>query len=698
MLPTGSKREVFFLDQTHSFDSLLETLQKRELFDLVAVLRDQCLKKANTPHKNVAKTKQSAFTLPPEHVTHWVHLGRIDDFNTIFEFLAVANKAHSTTQRALLDGRNLVLRSLLFTNRLYWILPDLASLDIFFEEPKTVTQLLTLHQVHLHWIGGAVAIPSELQAQYIASQIAWSIAGGGYSVSADPQLSQIHINKVETFTSSLNRFKRECESFIYEMDSAHSSDANNNSTQCSKVNNNGSGLDQLLACCRRVREHQKSERDERALPCFTEELALTKQQTAAHSFGRGKTLLLCGAGPSLNEVISALAPGLPPHSCGEPVSFGERVVVAAAGSALPLLDAAGIRPNIFFAVDPFNAQETRMRRVGNLGVPVIYRPRWNTRAKSLFSSPKMLAGGSCGYSLIDKTLGLSDPELVDIAEGSNVCCFALNWAKAMGFSRIVLAGIDLVQTTNVPYPILKNPLQKAKKDNQGLLEQWSATAFFEAERARSALCHDGEYRPTSSQWLAEKSFIESFVQENPGIDVQRISQHGLKLDCELTTIEALLATMDHDGDCAQIDSCNLTWSYVCASKQVVAAKDELMIALIAAFRECMGIDLSCRGLSLESVLEDLAHFERGLLDAQIEGTLLKLQSSQFYMEFLRLWDQALMARYHYLEKENSRAMQQLGEISREPPRPHPGLDFQQVRLHYLLCALRGVVKKMLPFR
>jgi 6-hydroxymethylpterin diphosphokinase MptE-like len=147
----------------------------------------------------------------------------------------------------------------------------------------------------------------------------------------------------------------------------------------------------------------------------------------------GVPAIICGAGPSLDNVLDKLHGGL----------------IIAAGSALTGL--RHIRPHLAVGVDPNPPQLHRMLTHHAFEVPLLFRPRMHYEAVALHHGPLLYLSGENGHPIArhaEERLSLEGPQMV---HGYNVVHLAVEVARHLGCSPIILTGLDLAFTGSAPY-------------------------------------------------------------------------------------------------------------------------------------------------------------------------------------------------------------------------------------------------------
>ncbi len=145
---------------------------------------------------------------------------------------------------------------------------------------------------------------------------------------------------------------------------------------------------------------------------------------------RGKTAIVCGSGPSLNE--EAL------NQIRQVEGFA---LVIAAGSGMLKLERAGVRIDYGVYVDPEPELEP-YRKMASFDFPLFYQNRMCENLFSLHKGKKIWMGASDGWKLDDELMRVAGIEPWQIDSGWNAGTFALSIAAFLGCTKIVFIGLD----------------------------------------------------------------------------------------------------------------------------------------------------------------------------------------------------------------------------------------------------------------
>lgn len=228
------------------------------------------------------------------------------------------------------------------------------------------------------------------------------------------------------------------------------------------------------------------------------------------TFGTFKKVpaVICGAGPSLEKSLPLLA------------SLIDKALVFAGGSAMNVLNAAGLQPHFGAGIDPNAAQVERINANYAYEVPFFYTNRMHHDALSGIHGPRLYVTGCGGYHVSDyfeERLGIATSPL---DEGRNVVNFCLQIASKLGCDPIIFIGMDLGFTD------LKAYAQGVEEENLIDPER------YERENGGSetlVLRQDIYGRPlyTLWKWIAEAEWIGRFAREHPEHVIINATEGGL---------------------------------------------------------------------------------------------------------------------------------------------------------------------------
>ncbi|GAB4235456.1 MAG: DUF115 domain-containing protein [Chlamydiales bacterium] len=218
--------------------------------------------------------------------------------------------------------------------------------------------------------------------------------------------------------------------------------------------------------------------------------------------------IICGAGPSLDRNAQKLK------------DLEDRALIFAGGSAMNVLNAAGIKPHFGAGIDPNQEQYERYRQQKAEEIPYFYRNRLEHRAFSTIQGPRLYIKGAGGYPLADWVDEQLHIEGEIIEEGHNIVNFCTEIAVALGCDPIIFVGVDLAYTEMKSYA--EGVLEKADVSE----EELSTVPRFELT---PHLHKDiqGKNVYTLWKWLAESQWIAQFAKHHPEVTVVNASEGGI---------------------------------------------------------------------------------------------------------------------------------------------------------------------------
>ena len=218
--------------------------------------------------------------------------------------------------------------------------------------------------------------------------------------------------------------------------------------------------------------------------------------------------IICGAGPSLSRNIDLLK------------TLTDQALIFAGGSALNAIIPSGILPHFGAAIDPNQAQYSRVKVAQPYKIPFFYRARLFHDALKAISGPRLYLTGAGGYDTaewFENQLGIEGEPL---DEGNNVVNFCIEIAHALGCSPIILVGVDLAYTNDQYYAstVVEN-LNLTAKDFEGMKE-------FDAEPiVRNDIY--GQPIKTVWKWVTESEWISEFAHSHPETMLINATEGGL---------------------------------------------------------------------------------------------------------------------------------------------------------------------------
>ncbi|MDR1209365.1 MAG: DUF115 domain-containing protein [Clostridiales bacterium] len=237
-------------------------------------------------------------------------------------------------------------------------------------------------------------------------------------------------------------------------------------------------------------------------------IARSESIAALRGVFAGRTAVICGAGPSLNEDLDA-------------VRAGTRATVICAYTALPALRAAGIAPAFVVSVDANQcAKGDALLAPGRQPEPVPETLLWSET-----TDPRLLArhtGKSyfmCSSPFVRDTLVRAGLTAAGVEHGPSVICAALSAARYMGFSSIIFAGMDLCVSETRTHAAgtvydagAERSAEKIRENGLRVRVKGGGTAF------------------TTPAMLSFKVWIERFIRQNSKIVFCNLTARGAEIE------------------------------------------------------------------------------------------------------------------------------------------------------------------------
>ncbi len=214
--------------------------------------------------------------------------------------------------------------------------------------------------------------------------------------------------------------------------------------------------------------------------------------------------ILCGAGPSLDSQLAALA------------TCRSHSLIIGCGSGALALQRARIRPHAVSAICPLRASFERWQQLDTLTTPALSCLRLFPGVDQLMAGPRIhLTGLSSAASTlwVEKSLGFEHGEL---SYGNSVLTATLRACFLMGCNPIYLAGVDLCYGPAGHKYAAGIDQIRAKGMGSDLL---------------APLIAPGVQGPvmTNWSWLTEKGYLGEMIAANPDHVVKRCGSRGLEI-------------------------------------------------------------------------------------------------------------------------------------------------------------------------
>jgi hypothetical protein len=275
---------------------------------------------------------------------------------------------------------------------------------------------------------------------------------------------------------------------------------------------------------------------------------LARAKSAGHlrdSFP-GTPAVICGAGPSLAKNGHLL------HV------LKERALLFAGGSALGALSRFGTTPHFAASIDP-DSPSRRFAQQNAFEVPFFFQTRTAAPVMALTHNPLFFVADSGGYPVegwLRQQLGQEEGAFDG---GWNVATLSLALAAKMGCNPLILVGMDLCSKTRQVYA----PGVALAGEKRTLIET-----------------RDQSGAPVFSQrdWLMAKQWIETFIEENPHIEVINATEGGIGFKGARNVALSLIEMGGMSGLCdleALVHATCLSLPPISSSETIAQALSEL---------------------------------------------------------------------------------------------------------------------------
>lgn len=209
---------------------------------------------------------------------------------------------------------------------------------------------------------------------------------------------------------------------------------------------------------------------------------------------KGVPAILCGAGPSLKNVIPQLK------------TLQNKALIIAGGSAIAALTSQGVFPHLGIMVDPNQEELERCKASFGFEIPMIYHLRTKKEIFSTFNGPTgylRSAIASVADIWLEEELGVSGPLIGEKLSNEALSVTSLSLAMAIffGCNPITLAGVDLAYT-------------QGKRYADGVLEhnQIQKDTLLAEDRHIEKKGHH-----TNVRWVMEASVLSAYAKRFPKV-------------------------------------------------------------------------------------------------------------------------------------------------------------------------------------
>lgn len=223
---------------------------------------------------------------------------------------------------------------------------------------------------------------------------------------------------------------------------------------------------------------------------------------------QGVPAIICGAGPSLNKNIEVLK------------TLQNKALIFAGGTAINVLNAAGIHPHFGAGIDPNPEQLARIVSNESFQTPFFVNFRMNSYALQAIQGDHLYVGSGAAYKVadwIDEELDILGPKIV---EGYNVVNYTLSVAKELGCNPIIVVGTDLAYSEGESYAqlLMEHPLYRG-------------TSRFVTKNSQEDLVAQKDIYGNSVftlwKWLLESVWFSNFALTFPEVKLINATEGGL---------------------------------------------------------------------------------------------------------------------------------------------------------------------------
>lgn len=226
---------------------------------------------------------------------------------------------------------------------------------------------------------------------------------------------------------------------------------------------------------------------------------------------KGLPAIVCGAGPSLSQAIPMLKK-----------LEGEAVVIAG-GSAITALSRHHLRPHFGVAIDPNPEELDRFRQSHLFEMPLLVSTRLHPSVFSTCNGPfgYLRAGiGGAPELWLEEELGLTEPLIGEHLppESISVTSIGIEFARLLGCSTILLAGMDLAYTGGRRYA-------------EGVSEEkrFAEVDKLPADRVLRRKDKKGRWVETALRWVMEANGLAEIAANHPEIRWINTTEGGLSI-------------------------------------------------------------------------------------------------------------------------------------------------------------------------
>lgn len=219
--------------------------------------------------------------------------------------------------------------------------------------------------------------------------------------------------------------------------------------------------------------------------------------------------IICGAGPSLGKNIHILK------------TLQDKALIMAGGTAMNVLNGAGIMPHFGLGIDPNPSHYSRLISNTAFETPFFYRQRMFSPALKMIHGERIFVTGAGGYRLpswFEERLEI--PKVPDLEEGHNIVNFNLSIAKDLGCNPILVVGVDLAYSDNLSYApgLVRHAIQDPK---EAFLTKYSHEELL--------IKNDINGVPVNTlwKWVNESLWYAQFASKNPDVTLLNCTEGGI---------------------------------------------------------------------------------------------------------------------------------------------------------------------------
>ncbi len=298
-------------------------------------------------------------------------------------------------------------------------------------------------------------------------------------------------------------------------------------------------------------------------------------------------VIICGAGPSLNDNIDFLK------------EMNNKAIIIACGSAITSLSYHNIRPHITVAIDPTDNEYDQLKNMTANEILFVFSSRVNPRIFNCFNAILALMHSSDGQEMEQKLLDdlgiISEKIGQDLNEDAmSVSSSALSLSYFLGCDPVILCGVDLAYT-------------KDKNYAAGILEDMFNDNI-DKDDISFGKNYNNQVVKTNIKWLMEQSCFSNFTEKNKNRKFYTVSKDGLKINnIKYKSSESFLKELDN----MQIDINGLVFSEIIQTRKINKS-NQIVVLLHNSLNNCKNfIDNIIKEIHLiEESIEDKGEIKK----------------------------------------------------------------------------------------